>query len=253
MKSKIVLLFDVDGVIVDTPHENAWRAVALEWKLIVEDFNFKEFYQKYVAGIPGLEGAKIILEKTGYYEEQNIVTKEEKQKKAKEFRKIKQNFLDEYIAKGEFKIFEDIKFIIEEAKKNKIPIAAVSSSENAEKMLKKIGLFDHFDSTTLGAIKHRALSKEALYGFAFGRLCGTLNQDHLPTPIIFEDADKGVIAAKNLGHFCIGIAREGLTTKESLINTGADLAYDDLSLSNSGYSRIMRDLNKKQLESTKGS
>ena len=242
---KIAFIFDVDGVIIDTPHENAWRDSALEWGLISNDFDFKIFYQKHVAGIPGLKGAEIILEKTSYYEKQKIKTQQEKQIKAKDFRKIKQQFLDDYIFRGQFEIFQDILSIIKNAKKDKIPIAAVSSSENAEKMLKKINLFSYFNSTTLGAIKYKALNKEQLYSFSFGKLCGTLNIDFLPYPIVFEDADKGINAVKNLGYFCIGIARRGLSTPDSLLEKGADLAYDNGMLLKKGYSGIINDLSLK--------
>jgi len=239
---QIAFLFDVDGVIVDTPHENSWKDASLEWKLINGNFDFKSFYQKNVAGIPGLKGAEIILEKTGYYQKQNLNTKQEKEEKAKEFRNIKQGFLDEYISKGEFEIFRDIVSVINNAKKDRIPIAAVSSSENAEKILKKVNLFDSFDSTTLGAIKYGVSNKEQLYSFAFGKLCETLNKNNLLFPIVFEDADKGIVAAKNLNYSCIGIARNGLTTPVFLLKTGADLAYDDISLSKKGYLGIMQDL-----------
>jgi beta-phosphoglucomutase-like phosphatase (HAD superfamily) len=157
--------------------------------------------------------------------------------------------LDEYIESGEFKIFRDIESIIKDAKKNKTPIAAVSSSENAEKILRKTDLYNLFDSLTLGAIKHkplyRSIKKEDLYIFAFGKLCGMLDIEIPKYPIIFEDADKGVEAAKNIGYFCIGIAREGLSTPNSLIRNGADLAYDSTMLFQKGYGGIMRDLDKK--------
>ena len=54
-EKQIAFLFDVDGVIVNSPHENAWKDSALELKLITEDFNFKTFYQEFVAGISGLK------------------------------------------------------------------------------------------------------------------------------------------------------------------------------------------------------
>lgn len=244
-RNEITFLFDVDGIIVSTPHEKAWRDSALEWNLISMSFDFTSFYQKHVAGIPGLKGAEEILDKTGYYKNQKIENQEEKERIAAGFRKTKQKFLGKYIEAGEFKVFEDVVSIIKDAKKDKIPIAAVSSSENAEKMLKKINFLDFFDSITLGAIKHRVSNKESLYTLAFGKLCGKLDIDILPYPIIFEDADKGVRAAKNIGYFCIGIARTGLTTTNSLLEKGADLAYDDSTLSKKGYQGIMQDLSRK--------
>ncbi len=243
-KRQMIFLFDVDGVIIESPHEKSWGGAALNWGLISEDFNFTDFYQKYVAGLPGLQGAEIILTRTDYYEKAKIKTQKEKQVKAKEFREAKQKILDEYISKGEFKVFEDVLEIIKQAKKQGIPIAAVSSSENAEKMLKKINLLKVFDSTTLGAIKYRVANKENLYSFAFGKLCGRIKIDSSALPIIFEDADKCIIAAKNANYLCVGIARKGLTTTKALIEKGADLAYDESTLKEIGYEGLIKDLIK---------
>jgi len=240
-KSRFVFLFDVDGVILNSPHEEAWRKTALAWKLFSEDFNFTEFYQRYVAGLPGLKGAEIILERTSYFKNKKIKNEQEKELKAKEFREAKQKLLDECISNKQFKVFQDILFLIKQSK-GKIPIAAVSSSENSEKMLRRMGMLDFFDSTTLGAIKYRAKKKDNLYAFAFGKLCGKIRIPSSTIPVVFEDADKGIKAAKDAGYLCIGIAREGLATPDSLISAGADLAYNSESLSEKGYLGIMKDI-----------
>lgn len=238
-KELAVFMFDVDGVIAESPHEKSWRDAALEWGLISTDFDFTSFYQKYVAGIPGIQGAKQILSQTEYYKNQKIKNQE---KKAKEFREIKQKFLDNYIEAGDFKIFRDIRSIIEDARLEGIPISAISSSENAEKILRKMDFMKVFDSTTFGSQKYRVKRKQDLYSFAFGKLCGELNLKTLPYPIVFEDADNAIVEVKNLEYFCIGIARKGLATPKSLIEKGANLAYDESALLKKGYLGIMDDL-----------
>lgn len=242
MRPKIALLFDVDGVIVDTPHEELWRASALKIGLIPDDFDFRSFYQERIAGIPGLEGAQRILETFSYYESRGITNPEEKQREIREFRELKQKLFKDYIDKGKFNVFEDVIDIIKNVRDNDIPVAAVSSSENAERILKRIGIFDVFDTTTLGAIRHRALKKEYLYSFAFGKLCQKLGLQDLPYPVVFEDADSGISAAKNLGYFCVGIAREGLATEDSLLGVGADLSYTSDNLVSRGYTGVMSDI-----------
>jgi beta-phosphoglucomutase-like phosphatase (HAD superfamily) len=239
----VAFLFDVDGVIVNSPHEISWRDAAIKWNIFSEDFNFHTFYQKYVAGMPGLTGAETILEMNSYFKKNKIISKQKKQQKAKEFREIKQRFLDKHIKNKNFKLFQDIVSIIKDAR-GKIPLSVVSSSENSKKLLEKIGLLNFFDSSTLGAIKYRAVNKESLYSFAFGKLCGKVKIPASVIPVVFEDADKGIIAAKNLGYLCIGIAREGLSTPSSLINKGADLAYDSQMLLKKGLSGLLEDLNK---------
>ena len=54
---ELAFLFDVDGVIAETPHEQAWRDAALEWGIIGPAFDFTRFYADHVAGEPGNTGA----------------------------------------------------------------------------------------------------------------------------------------------------------------------------------------------------
>ncbi len=241
----LAFLFDVDGVIAEIPHEKSWRKASLEWKLIKEGFDFTQFYQKNIAGIPGLSGAKIILDLTGYYQKNKIIVEKEKEEKAMEFRNLKQKCLDEYLDLGDFRLFEEVVSIIKDAKKNKIPLAAISSSENAEKILKKTNIYEIFNSTTLGAISHKVSKKEDLYILCFEKLCKKLNLKKSLLPIAFEDADKAISAVKTLNYFCIGIARQGLATPESLIRNGADLAYNEKNLKERGYEGIIIDIRQK--------
>jgi len=89
---KFAFLFDVDGVIAETPHEESWKEAAIEYELIGKNFDFTCFYQKFVAGIPGLKGARAILEGLGYYKSKGIINEEEKEKEAFEFRKKKTRY-----------------------------------------------------------------------------------------------------------------------------------------------------------------
>jgi beta-phosphoglucomutase-like phosphatase (HAD superfamily) len=237
-----VFLFDIDGVVAETPHEESWREAAIEYGLVEKDFNFKEFYQKYVAGIPGVKGAEAILEERGYFKQKNILDSFEREKESVKFREIKQKILERHLDEGKFRLFSDIINIIIEAKNNKIPIAAVSSSENSEKILKKSGIYSIFDSHVLGAIKHRVKNKEELYTIAFGKLLEKHNLNEIPYPIVFEDADKVIEALKKTGYKCIGIARERLTTSESLVLKGADFAYNETELKQKGFNGIINDL-----------
>src|SRR5271166_6885048 len=56
-------IFDVDGVLVNSPHERAWRE-ALAGFADPAQFT-TTFYQAYVAGKPRLEGARSALERLG--------------------------------------------------------------------------------------------------------------------------------------------------------------------------------------------
>ena len=41
--NNIAFMFDVDGVIAETPHEEAWKDASIEEKIITEEFNFTPF------------------------------------------------------------------------------------------------------------------------------------------------------------------------------------------------------------------
>lgn len=240
-KEPIAFMFDVDGVILNSPHEEAWKDSAVKWKLFDRGFDFRYFYQSQVAGIPGKTGAeKILLKFDSSYSDG---TEQDKKERIKYFVDVKQEFLDEHIKEKNFRVFEDILQIIRASKKQDIPIATVSSSQNAEKMLQAIGVLDMFDSYTLGAKTHNANSKSQLYQIAFNQLNFVRNIQNHDT-FVWEDADNGVRAAKDAGFYCIGVARPGLTTSSLLIDEGADLAYNNQDLSSRGFTGIYKDITK---------
>ena len=63
MPSLRAAIFDVDGVLVNSPHERAWREAL---KGFADPAGFTTaFYQANVAGRPRLEGARAVLERLG--------------------------------------------------------------------------------------------------------------------------------------------------------------------------------------------
>jgi beta-phosphoglucomutase-like phosphatase (HAD superfamily) len=239
-----VMLFDVDGVIAETPHEEAWKNAALECKIVPPGFDFSEFYVKCVAGEPGERGAYAILNlikgKDGktHFERSNLATEQEKHNEARKFRdNIKVKYTENEIAKGEgigFKAYDDILNVIFNAKEKGLVVGAVSSSEFAERVLKAIDakkaserlgkntahkqgtkLYDIFDTHTLGTKTHWHNEKvEKLEHYCLAR--GTALQKWkdlqkkngiVPEVIVFEDAPKGIAAISNKDFYCIGVSR----------------------------------------------
>ena len=267
----MVLLFDVDGVIAETPHEEAWKSAAIEWGIIPQDFNFTKFYASHVAGEPGITGAINILEQLesdgNPYLIKNSVNPEKKKELAKRFRETKQKFVEEYIKEGKFKVFEDIYEIIISAKRNNIKLGVVSSSESAESILKKIeidennipagNLLEVFDINALGAIgywKGHPIQKSHHYAMAYGKILEKISMEgnegysknsNIGNVVVFEDAPKGIKAVKELGFYAIGISRKSasgleLATKKELYESGADFAIDEKELSSIGYEGIVK-------------
>jgi len=276
LENMIIFLFDVDGVIAETPHEEAWKAAAVKWGIIPASYDFTQFYAAHVAGEPGVAGALNILaqlheeNKQTYYEKENVTNPSEKEKVAEKFRDpVKQRYLDEFIANEQFRVFEDTAKIIFRAKSEGIPIGAVSSSENAEAILKKINavnlasklglsykpasddpsFYSVFETTTLGVKSywHNAkIQKLHHYALARGMLLEASRRkgfNSIPYAIVFEDAPKGIAAISPYDFCCIGISRKStsgvqLASKQDLFAAGAKLAYTEAELKNIGYAQL---------------
>lgn len=70
-------IWDIDSVILDGPHEMAWRETAERPPWNVKSLS-TDFYFKYVASRPRLEGADNILRLKGVYEKLGARTDEGK-------------------------------------------------------------------------------------------------------------------------------------------------------------------------------
>jgi beta-phosphoglucomutase len=262
MKNKLNLcfLFDVDGVIAETPHQEAWMDAAVEWGIIGKNFDFTGFYTSHVAGEPGMTGALNILE---FLHEDG---------KPAQFRDpVKQKILEEYIDKGQFKVFEDASKFVFGLKKAGYPLAVVSSSENARRILEKINpdilakklgysrvtdrskFIELFDAEALGTIHHwhkKHIEKVSHYAMAYGKLLGAKgygSSTAIPIPIVFEDAPKGVVAVKKLGFYAVGISRVSATgvrlaSPVDLRIAGADLVYDEMAIRDLDVDHLLSDL-----------
>jgi beta-phosphoglucomutase-like phosphatase (HAD superfamily) len=236
-------IFDVDGVLVDSPHEQAWRDALRElmegpWSDIAADTSWgpDEFtsrvYQEKLSGRPRLDGARAALE---YFKVPGIETR------ATEYADRKQDMVVRLIEAGEFTAFDDaLRFVIA-VKDAGIRTAAASSSKNAGLLLGKIRL-DEFAERT-GLTSDRIRPGLTLRDIFDADTSGREFEHGKPAPDIFlaaaaelaadpsacfvvEDAPSGVKAAKAGGMAAIGLARaddEALLAAER-----ADLVVDSL-------------------------
>src|SRR3974390_3443450 len=92
----LAAIFDVEGVVVASPHERAWRE-ALDGFADPAGFT-TEFYQAYVAGKPRLDGARSALEHLGVADAGA---------RARDYAQIKQALIDRLIEEGAFEAFPD--------------------------------------------------------------------------------------------------------------------------------------------------
>ena len=236
-------IFDVDGVLVDSPHELAWREALKElldgdWRDIRDRTSWTaerfttQVYQQLMAGKPRLAGARAALK---YFGVPDV------DRRSEQYADAKQKHVDQLIEQGRFRAFPDALRFILAVKNSGIRVAAASSSKNAMLLLERIRLdtFTAEQRLAYGFV-HSGMTLEELFDadisgrdFARGK----------PDPMIFltaaeelglspevcfvvEDATSGVQAAKAGGFAAIGVARLG--DQQQLADTGADLVVTTL-------------------------
>ena len=209
-------IFDVDGVLVASPHEQAWREALAGY---ADPARFTtEFYQSRVAGKPRRDGARATLEGLGVADAAA---------RAPEYAATKQALIDRLIAEGSFEAFPDAVRFAVALRAAGLRLALASSSKNVAAMLRRLTLPDGgtllsaFDADLSGTDVPRGKPDPALF---------LLAAQALRTPpaecVVIEDAPAGVQAARAGGMAALGIAR---LDDEVLLRTAqADLVVTSL-------------------------
>jgi trehalose/maltose hydrolase-like predicted phosphorylase/beta-phosphoglucomutase-like phosphatase (HAD superfamily) len=236
-------IFDVDGVLVDSPHERAWRETLRElmetrWSAIRAKTTWEperftsQVYQEIVAGKPRMSGARAALE---YFELPDA------EKFVDEYAERKQRMVVALIESGQFTAFPDgLRFLLA-ARGAGILVAAASSSKNARLLLGRVRLdaFVEEHGLDFDFVRPGQTLLDVLDADISGR---TISQGK-PHPEIFltaarelgvaaeaclvvEDAVSGVTAAKAGGMTALGVARAG--DVQLLSQGGADLVVTTL-------------------------
>jgi HAD superfamily hydrolase (TIGR01509 family) len=209
-------IFDVDGVLVASPHERAWREALTGY---ADSSRFTtEFYQAHVAGKPRLDGARATLEQLGV---PNAA------ERTAQYAATKQSLIARFIAEGRFEAFPDAVRFATALHEKGLRLALASSSKNADEMLSRLKLPDGhtvlsiFDADLCGRSVPRGKPDPALF---------LLAAQALETPpeecVVVEDATAGIEAARAGGMASLGIAR--LNDEELLHDAGAMLVVTNL-------------------------
>ncbi|HLN77729.1 MAG TPA: HAD-IA family hydrolase [Nocardioidaceae bacterium] len=236
-------IFDVDGVLVDSPHERAWRDTLHElmetrWSDIRPSSGYapdrftSRVYQDVVSGKPRLSGARAVLE---HFEVPDAASR------AAVYAERKQERVVKLIEAGEFKPFQDaLRFVLAVAGLG-LRIAAASSSKNAGLMLAQImvddsgrRLCDLFAADLSGGDFTRGKPDPEIF-LAAGEALGLAPADCF----VVEDAVAGVEAAKAGGMAALGVARAD--DAHLLEAAGADLVVttlDDVDLDRLAEGRL---------------
>lgn len=192
-------IFDVDGVLVASPHEQAWREALAGY---ADPARFTtEFYQARVAGKPRQDGARAALEGLGV---------PDAAARASEYAREKQALIDRLIAEGRFEAFPDAVRFAAALHTAGLRQALASSSKNVAAMLRRLSLPDGralssiFDADLSGTDVPRGKPDPALFLLAAKALNVAPAQC-----LVVEDAPAGIAAARAAGMASVGIARLG--------------------------------------------
>ena len=222
-------ILDVDGVLLASPHEQAWRE-ALEGFSDPTRFT-PELYQSEVAGKPRLDGAIAALTVLGVPNAAD---------RAEAYAVCKQDRLEAIIRAGQVTAFPDAVRFALALKARGIRIAAASSSRNATEMMRSIrleggeALLDLFDVDVSGRALTHGKPAPDLFLLAASEL-----QAKPAACFVVEDAPAGIKAARDGGMQALAIDR--LCAPEALRNAGADLivvSLDDVDLAALGAGRL---------------
>jgi beta-phosphoglucomutase len=251
-------IFDVDGVLVDSPHEQAWREgmqqlMENEWGDVRDQTSYApekftpEVYQRVMSGMPRYDGARAVLEHFDV---------PDPERRAQEYGDRKQVMIVELIEASQFHAYPDALRFVLAVKDAGLRIAAASSSKNANAFLERIRLDEFADEEGLSYdfVEPGYTLRDILDANVSGRNF----EQGKPHPEIFltaaeelglspedcfvvEDAANGVQAAKAGNMAALGLARAD--DEELLADVNADLvvtSLDDVSLDALAEGRLER-------------
>jgi beta-phosphoglucomutase-like phosphatase (HAD superfamily) len=236
-------IFDVDGVLVDSPHELAWREafrslMENEWSDVRDQTSWSPerftpaVYQEVMAGMPRMAGARAAMEHFGVPDIDSRI---------QQYADAKQEHVLKLIDEGRFMAFPDALRFVLDVKAMGIRIAAASSSKNAGLFLRQIRLDTFaeqeglsYDFLTPGLTLLDAFDVD-ISGRDFARgkphpeifLTAADELGYAPAQVfVVEDAVSGIQAAKAGGMAALGVARVG--DEDELAAERADLVVTSL-------------------------
>lgn len=183
------LIFDLDGVLVDTAkyHYLAWQRLAGEL-----GFDFTKEQNERLKGVSRMRSLAILLEIGG-------LKVEAAEQEALASRK--NAWYLEYITKmDEAEVLEGVTSFLLETKAQGLKIALGSASKNAELILQQVGLKDYFDVLVDGNMVRQAKPDPEVFLLASALL--KVDPRHC---VVFEDAKAGIEAAKRGNMRAIGV------------------------------------------------
>ncbi len=225
-------IFDVDGVLVDSPHEQAWRDSLQElmegpWADIAGETSYTpekftaDLYHQRMSGKPRTAGATAALE---YFGVPDI------DRRVQEYGEHKQEMIVRLIDEGKFSAYDDAVRFVLAVKQAGIPVAAASSSKNARRFLEQIDLTRFGGSGNLHAafdvdVSGRDFAQGKPDPEIFLTAASELGVDAADA-FVAEDATNGIQAAKAGGFGALGVSRAD--DVDALAAEGADVVVTSM-------------------------
>lgn len=184
------VIFDLDGVLVHTDHFHylAWKKIADE-----KNIEFNPTINNRLRGVSRMESLEIILER---YAGTPLSDKEKE-----EMAETKNEYYKELLKTMKpTDVDMKVRQTLNHLKEKGIRLAVGSSSKNAKFILKQVELEDVFDAVSDGTNIRRSKPDPEVFLKAAEYL-GVRQEECL----VVEDADAGIIAAKNAGMKAAGI------------------------------------------------
>jgi beta-phosphoglucomutase len=224
-------ILDVDGVLLASPHEQAWRDALVG---LTDPARFTTaMYQAVVAGKPRLDGALAALTALGVPDAVKL---------APAYAAGKQRRLEALISAGHVEAFPDALRFVQALRARGWPMAVASSSKNANQMLRSIpmsaggSLLDAFTANVCGRDLAHGKPDPEIFLLAAAALGVAPSRC-----FVAEDAPAGIQAARAGGMQALGVARLG--DAAGLRMAGADVvvtSLDDVVMEAPGQGTLRR-------------
>ena len=207
------IIFDLDGVIVDTA-----RYHFLAWKRLADELGipFTETDNERLKGVSRMRSMEILLEIGGI-----TMSETEKEKLANR----KNTWFVDYVERMlPEEIYPGVKPLLEKLRQRGIQVALASSSKNAKTVIQLLHIQELFEVVVDGTMIVHSKPDPEIFLLAAMRL-GIPPKECL----VVEDAEAGVEAAHAAGMRCLGIGSpEQLFKAEKVISKTGDFTMEML-------------------------
>jgi beta-phosphoglucomutase len=224
-------IFDVDGVLLASPHEQAWREALADF---ADPKSFTtEMYQACVAGKPRLSGALAAL---------RAMRVPDAERQVAVYAARKQKRLEALIAAGAVSAYPDALRFVQALASLRLPLAVASSSRNANEMMRLIQLGP--GGNLLDVFTVNVCDREIRQGKPNPEIFLLAAAELKIAParcLVVEDAPAGIEAARAGNMLALGVARQH--DAALLQAAGADLvvtSLDDVAVEELAAGRLCR-------------